>query len=188
MEMLVLNHRTAPGVPVANAVRMSMSIPFVWEEVVWQPEWGQYRGRAKDGHIIVDGGLLSNFPIRLIATMDDEIREIMGDTDPNGAGNLGLLIDEALPVPGAPDTAKTPLPVTRLRTVQRISRMIDTMTAASDNDVIRRFDAEICRLPAKGYGTLEFGMTGDRLDTFLAAARSAMELHLGKAAKAAPAS
>ena len=30
MKMLVLNHRTAPNVPVAWAVRMSMSIPLVW--------------------------------------------------------------------------------------------------------------------------------------------------------------
>jgi NTE family protein len=188
MEMLVLNHRTAPVVPVANAVRMSMSIPFVWEEVVWSAEWGEYMGRPKAGNVIVDGGMLSNFPIRLIATMDDEARAIMGDTDPNSAGNLGFLIDEKLAVPGAPDTNQTPLPITRLRTVQRISRMVDTMTGAADNDIIRRFESEICRLPAKGYGTLEFGMAGQRLDAFLAAARSAMEQHLGKAAKAAPAS
>jgi NTE family protein len=180
MEMLVLNHRTAPNVPVANAVRMSMSIPFVWEEVVWQSEWGTYMGRPKAGNILVDGGLLSNFPIRLIACMDDEIRAIMGDTEPGGAGNLGLMIDEALAVPGAPNTAKTPMPVTRLRTVQRVSRLVDTMTGASDNDVIRRFASEICRLPAKGYGTLEFGMCGDRLDCFLAAARAAMEAHLAR--------
>ncbi|MDD5434698.1 MAG: patatin-like phospholipase family protein, partial [Nitrospira sp.] len=32
-EMLVLNHRTAPDCPVAWAVRMSMSIPFIWQEV-----------------------------------------------------------------------------------------------------------------------------------------------------------
>ena len=185
MEMLVLNHRTAPDVPVANAVRMSMSIPFVWQEVVWQKEWGTYMGREKTHNIIVDGGVLSNFPIRLIATMDDGIRTIMGDTDPHAAGNLGLLIDEKLRVPGAPDTEKTPLPVTRLRTVQRISRLVDTMTGASDNDVIRRFDSEICRLPAKGYGTLEFGMEGERLNLFLQAAREAMTAHLAKAAPAA---
>ena len=40
MEMLVLNHRTAPKCPVAWAVRMSMSIPFIWNEVVWQASWG----------------------------------------------------------------------------------------------------------------------------------------------------
>ena len=184
VEMLVLNHRTAPGVPVANAVRMSMSIPFVWQEVVWQEEWGTYLGRPKTGNIIVDGGVLSNFPIRLIATVDDEIRTIMGDSDPNGAGNLGLLIDERIPVPGMPDSDKTPLPVTRLRTVQRISRLLDTMTGAWDNDLIRRFSSDICRLPAKGYGTLEFGMTGDRLELFLQAARAAMTDHLKIAAAA----
>ncbi len=39
-EMRVLNHRTAPDIPVANAVRMTMSIPFVWQEVHWQAGWG----------------------------------------------------------------------------------------------------------------------------------------------------
>jgi predicted acylesterase/phospholipase RssA len=180
MEILVLNHRTAPALPVANAVRMSMSIPFVWEEVVWREEWGTYMGREKKGNIIVDGGVLTNFPIRLIATLDDEIRQIMGDTDPHGAGNLGFLIDEKLPVPGAPDTAKTPMPVTRLRTVQRLSRLLETMTGASDNDMIRRYAPEICRLPAKGYGTLEFDMQGERLDMFIAAARDAMTKHLAQ--------
>ena len=108
VEMLVLNHRTAPGVPVEWAVRMSMSIPFVWREVVWRGEWGQYRNRGKmnaeggRGNVIVDGGVLSNFPIRLVADdpADDEfVAEVMGaETDAAAAGNLGLLIDENLAV------------------------------------------------------------------------------------------
>jgi predicted acylesterase/phospholipase RssA len=185
MEMLVLNQRTAPNVPIANAVRMSMSIPFVWQEVIWQQEWGTYRGRNKAGNTIVDGGVLSNFPIRLIATTDDDTQAIMGNTDPNGAGNLGLLIDENLPVPGAPDTKQTPLPITHLQVVQRVSRLVDTMTEASDNDAIRRFASQICHLPAKNYGTLEFGMSGDRLNMFLQAARTAMTQHLTGLAAAA---
>jgi predicted acylesterase/phospholipase RssA len=185
MEMLILNRRTAPDVPVANAVRMSMSIPFIWQEVVWQKAWGNYRGRSKEGNIIVDGGVLSNFPIRLIATTDDEVREIMGDTDPEGAGNLGLMIDEKIAVPGAADTPKTPLPVTQLRSVQRISRLVDTMKGSADNEMIRRFKKDVCCLPAKGYGTLEFGMAGQRLDVFLQAARNAMTAHLDSAAAAA---
>src|SRR5262245_28077383 len=107
VELLVLNHRTAPDVPVAKAVRMSMSIPFVWQEVVWQAAWGTYMGRSKTDNIIVDGGVLSNFPIRLIATMDDEIRQIMGDADPMAALNLGMLLDEELAVPGEPKPSQT---------------------------------------------------------------------------------
>jgi NTE family protein len=182
MEMLVLNHRTAPGVPVAYAVRMSMSIPFVWEEVVWQAEWGPYLGRMKTGNILVDGGMLSNFPIRLVAATDDAIKTIMGDTDPTGARNLGLMIDEKLAVPGQPATDKTPLPVTRLHTVQRLSRLVDTMMGASDNDMVRQYASDICRLPAQGYGTLEFDMEGDRLNMFIDASRTAMQRHLALAA------
>src|SRR6185295_6181411 len=42
--LLVLNHRTAPDLPLVWAVRMSMSFPLLWEEVVWKAEWGKYRG------------------------------------------------------------------------------------------------------------------------------------------------
>jgi len=183
MEMLVLNHRTAPNVPVANAVRMSMSIPFIWQEVIWQDAWGTYMGRTKTGNSIVDGGVLSNFPIGLIADTNDFIKAVMGDTDPNGAGNLGCMLDPDLQVPGAPDTDKTPLPGTDLRVVQRISRLLDTMMEAEDNDEVRRFESEICRLPCKNYGTLEFDMSQQRLDLFLQAARSAMTQHLNGLAR-----
>ena len=179
MELLALNHRTAPGVPLSWAVRMSMSIPFVWQEVIWQASWGKYLGRKKARNIIVDGGMLSNFPIKLIATNDAGVAQIMGDgADHTAAENLGLLIAEDIPVPGAPDNAQTPTGFTGFRTVQRVSRLIDTMTGARDNDMIRRFNDSICRLPAKGYGTLEFGMEGERLDLFLEGARRAMRQHL----------
>jgi len=189
VERLVLNHRTAPDCPVAWAVRMSMSIPFVWREVAWRAEWGLYRGRAKDGtgssnglpSVIVDGGVLSNFPLGLIADQPEpgsENEAIMGDTDAQAAGNLGLLIDEAIPVAGAANTAKTPLLIEHARTVQRLGRLVDTMMGAQDNDEIRDHEKEICRLPAKGYGTTEFDMTEERLNALVEAGRTAMRAHL----------
>jgi predicted acylesterase/phospholipase RssA len=180
VEMLVLNHRTAPDCPIAWAVRMSMSIPFVWREVVWKSEWGQYRGSSKAG-IVVDGGVLSNFPIHLIDVQpanDPEIAAIMGNTDADAAQNLGLLIDETLPVAGAANTKQTPLLLTHARTVQRLGRLVDTMMGAHDNDEIRAHESEICRLPAKGYGTTEFDMAQERLDALVAAGRNAMLEHL----------
>lgn len=173
MEMLVLNHRTAPNVPIAWAVRMSMSIPLVWREVVWDAAWGPYMGRPKTGNIIVDGGVLSNFPIRLI---DESVPEIMGTTDPNGALNLGLLLDEKLAVPGVPP--KPPLPVNQLRVVQRLGRLMDTMLGAQDNQEMRDHASEICRLPVMGCGTTEFDMPDAKLQALIGAGRSAMEAHL----------
>lgn len=175
MEMLVLNHITAPAVPIAWAVRMSMSIPLVWREVVWQESWGTYTGRAKAGNIVVDGGVLSNFPIRLI---DEGMPGIMDESiDPKGAMNLGLLLDEKLAVPGV--DAKTP-PLSRddLRVVQRLTRLMDTMMGAHDNDEMRAHAAEVCRLPVKGYGTTEFSMPEEKLSALIAAGHAAVVAHL----------
>lgn len=186
-EMLVLNHRTAPNLPVAMAVRMSMSIPFVWEEVVWNPQW-QYlladgTQKAVAGTRIVDGGVLSNFPMELIAENDSTlVRQTMGDLTPEfvaAAGNLGLLIDEALPVSGQPETGRGDAKLLdELPTLARVQNLAETMMSARNNSVIDQYRAEICRLPAKGYGTLEFGMEGKRLDDFVKAGYEAMKSHL----------
>lgn len=174
MEMLVMNHRTSPGVPAIWAVRMSMSIPFVWREVVWQDSWGTYQGKSKTGNTIVDGGVLSNFPIRLIS---ERVPEIMGDTSPDEALNLGLLLDERLAIPGTNPTLP-PTPLGELRVVQRISRLMDTMMGAQDNDEIRKHSAEVCRLPVKGYGTTEFDMPDAKLQALVGGGRDAVTAHL----------
>ena len=183
MEMLVLNQRTAPNVPIAWAVRMSMSIPLIWREVVWQDSWGLYRGRKKAGNIIVDGGVLSNFPIRLI---DQSVPEIMGDTDPSAALNLGLLLDEQLTVPGI-TPAPPPLPLEESRVVQRLTRLMDTMMGAQDSDEMRQHAMEVCRLPVKGYGTTEFDMADAKLKALVDAGRDAVTAHLMNRELAIPA-
>lgn len=175
-QMMVLNHRTAPNVPLAMAVRMSMSIPFLWREVVWDKEWGTYCGCDKTDARIVDGGMLSNFPIDLVACVDDRIRTIMGDdADPAASMNLGMLIDEELAVAGVETTPRRGHP---LRTVRRIQRMVDTMTGARDNALIDHYRDQVCRLPAKGYGTTEFDMPKSKIDALVEAGRGAMKEHL----------
>ena len=181
-EMLVINSRTAPDCPLAMAVRMSMSIPFVWREVVWQKEWGRYLGNDITSHIMVDGGALSNFPIRLIAVepgADDFVRDVMGEETVAGhAGNIGLMIDENIEVAG--QEPKLTERKHSLRTVGRVSRLVDTLTQAQDNIMIQRHEHEICRLPAKGYGTTEFDMDESRLDALVEAGRRAMDAHLAR--------
>lgn len=170
--MLVLNHRTAPNCPVAYAVRMSMSIPFVWREMVWDEKWGTYLGESIAGHIIVDGGVLSNFPIALVdkqPVAGSYEEQVMGnETTASEAVTLGFLIDESLPVPNQPVNNKGGL-VHELKTVQRVSRLIDTMTGARDNIEIREHENLVCRLPAAGYGTTEFDMDSARLDDLIKA-------------------
>ena len=180
-EMLVLNHRTAPQLPVAMGVRMSMSIPFLWTEVIWESKWGLYRGRTGDraieGHAIVDGGVLSNFPLHLVAEDSPRVKEVMGvEADAAAAGTLGLLIDESLEVEGvSPRGRRLQLPAT-----ERVMRLYDTVTCAHDRVTMERYADLICHLPAKHFDTLEFGATEARLQAMVDGGRKAMEAYLAE--------
>jgi NTE family protein len=180
-KLLVLNHRTAPDCPLVYAVRMSMSIPLVWDEVQWKKEWGAYRDRDVTGHIFVDGGMLSNFPLELFISDEAKVTKVMGPKQANPV--LGLLIDEAIEVPvGARGfIVKSSVKAGELAIVKRIGRLVDTATGAHDNRVIEEHGDIIVRLPAKGYGTTEFDMDEGRRAALIEAARRAMETWLATA-------
>jgi len=173
--LLVLNHRTAPDCPVVYAVRMSMSIPLVWDEVTWRAEWGPYRGRDIAGHGVVDGGMLSNFPLELFICAAPQVTKVMGPKQDTPV--LGLMIDESMEVPGAGSgaAAKRPGALAEFALVTRIGRLIDTATTAHDKRVIDEHGERIVRLPAKGYGTTEFDMSEARRNALVAGARRAMQ-------------
>ena len=180
--MLVLNHRTAPNLPVIWAVRMSMSIPLLWQEVVWQKEWGHYRGQEMEGHTIVDGGLLSNFPIELFISDLKTVTDVMGDKTSQHV--LGMLIDESLSVPGAQkvkgDVGQDKFGISQLATVQRLTGLMNTVLGARDKSVIEAFENLVARMPAKDYGTTEFDMSDERRETLVEAGQTAMQEYFDK--------
>lgn len=175
--MLVLNHHTAPGLPVVWGMRMSMSLPLLWQEVIWRPEWGDYLGRSPAGHRIVDGGLLSNFPIELFLSSDPFVVSLMGPKTSQGI--LGMLIDESLAVVGAdaspPARGRSGVALADIPPAARVMGLIDTATQAHDKMVIEAFEQFVCRLPARGYETTEFDMTDERRERLIAAGRAAMD-------------
>jgi NTE family protein len=68
---LPMDAETAFGVspddlPVAEAVRMSMSIPFFFQPVRRRNE------QSKEDHVLVDGGMLSNYPVWFFDTDDTQ--------------------------------------------------------------------------------------------------------------------
>lgn len=177
--LLVLNHHTTPDCPLVWAVRMSMSIPLVWDEVIWPANWGMYLGRDLTGHAIVDGGLLSNFPLELFISDDPQVTRLMGPKQGNLV--LGLLIDESLPV-AAPRGLLVDIKVepAKLRTVQRIMRLANTATTAHDKMVIDAFSHLVVRLPAQGYGTTEFDMSKERRTALVEAGCNAMRAYFNQ--------
>jgi predicted acylesterase/phospholipase RssA len=176
--MLVLNHRTAPAVPLVWAVRMSMSIPLLWQEVVWRKAWGEYRHQDLAGHAVVDGGLLSNFPLELFLSKEKAVVETMGQSTSERL--LGMLIDEGRGVPGAPAArprAREGVDWARLPAIRRLGNLVNTMLSAHDRLVMEAYAEIVVRLPAKGYGTTEFDMSGRRREALVAAGRDAMKTY-----------
>ena len=185
--VLVLNHRTAPDCPVIWAVRMSMSIPLVWDEVVWRPAWGQYLRRDVAEHVVVDGGLLSNFPIELFISNEPHVLRLMGPK--SNSPVLGLLIDERLPVPEPKSKGllvTVNLTPTNLATVQRLQRLVETATTAHDKMVIDEYGSLVVHLPAAGFGTTEFDMSDGRRNALIEAGRTAMASYLEASAAGGP--
>jgi predicted acylesterase/phospholipase RssA len=187
--MLLLNHRTAPDLPVVWAARMSMSVPLLWQEVEWKEAWGPYYTWDQDskhlepndiaGHSVVDGGLLSNFPIGLFLSDRDDVSALVG-SDCSGLV-LGLLIDESLPVAEQPARpADSGLGAARSLPVERLRRLITTVTSAHDNTAKAAYARHIVHLPAGGYGTTEFDMTDERRDLLVQAGRDAMRAFLAE--------
>ncbi len=178
---LVLNHRTTPKLPVVFAARMSMSVPLLWQEVIWLRDWGDYRQRGLNKiaeHAIVDGGLLSNFPIELFLSSDPAVTSVMGEKPTQSM--IGFIVDETLEVPGAPPAPGGPAPSSlgELATVRRLRRLADTATTAHDRATVDEFEHLVVRLPVKTYGTTEFDMTPERRDALISAGRNVTETYL----------
>jgi NTE family protein len=185
-QILVLNNRTAPRLPLVQAVRMSMGIPMVWPEVVWKEDWGPYRktrpmfeweNGKKAWHRVVDGGVLSNFPLRFL--LDDEHRLPDGVLGPPGKDRsvpiLGLLLDERKPASEAPTPEQKKRFAERLPVYQSASRLLDTMMSAWDKEAIEKFKDSICSIGVKGFDTLDFELEEGQVQTLIQSGRNAME-------------
>ena len=175
MRILFLNHTTAPQCPVVWAARMSMSIPLLWQEVIWQKEWGTYKGEQIAGTVVVDGGMLSNFPIALFLSSRPEVGDIVGP--PQSKNVLGFLIDDRIAVPNLPpppEQISIPAGVGELRTVRRLTGLVSTMMSAHDNMAVTVFAKHVVWLPARGIGTTQFDMTDGERNALVDGGRTAM--------------
>jgi hypothetical protein len=61
-----------------------------------------------------------------------------------------------------------------LQTVRRLERIVSTALGAHDQSVMDEYQQLIVRLPAGGYGVIEFDLSPQRLDALLEAGRQAM--------------
>jgi NTE family protein len=135
-------------IEVALAVRMSMSIPIFFEPV-------RFLNRETGGeHLIVDGGMLSNFPVWLF------------DSEAPQWPTFGLKL--AQKDPRAPLAAELAQPVAPRGGVSQVvgylRSLVDTMMAAHDRLYIEEHDFEerTIAIDTLGVGTTEFDLSSQR--------------------------
>ena len=151
---------------VAYAVRMSMSIPIFFKPVRIQNE------QTNHEHVIVDGGMLSNFPVWLF-DCDDE-------ATPDWP-TFGLLLVE--PDPKIPIGERIPAPEHAPHgirgLVDLLSSMIHTMMEAHDRLYVEQAQyARTIPIPTLGVHTTEFDISRERAQALYDSGREAAEKFL----------
>jgi NTE family protein len=150
-------------IDVAHAVRMSMSIPVFFEPVRF-PNPG-----TREENLIVDGGMLSNFPVWLF---DAEVPQWP---------TFGLKLTQEQEIPLG---EQLPQPVPRGGVTQVIGylrSLVDTMMAAHDRLYIEdhEFDRTIA-IDTLGVGTTEFDLSQERALALYGSGREAARKFLAK--------
>ena len=145
---------------VAEAVRMSMSIPIFFEPWRWKSE--------RDGrtHLIVDGGVLSNFPVWLF----DSPGEPKWPT-------FGLMLVE--PDPRKSVAERIPDEGEGVDTIDFIKSLVHTMLEAHDRMYLESATfVRTIAIDTLGVHTTEFDLSRERADELYESGRRAAEVFL----------
>ena len=114
-QVQVFSHETTPTMRVADAVRISMSIPLYFRAVLLDAENNVITGTPAPGQpvqVLVDGGLLANYPVNLFDFPHYMPAGFVGPPDAHGhifnPETLGLRLDRAeqIPLDGIPGACR----------------------------------------------------------------------------------
>lgn len=149
---------------VARAVRMSMSIPIFFEPVRFTNR------RTNQEHLIVDGGMLSNFPVWLFDAEEPQWPTIGMKLTRKPEAPIGEELSEPVPRGG----------VTQV--IGYLRSLVDTMMAAHDRLYVEQHDFEerTIGIDTLGVGTTEFDLSPERALQLFDSGRAAAEEFLDR--------
>jgi len=189
---LIFNKYTTPDLKVSEAVRMSMSIPFFFSVYKWQG-LGHY---AKDGEMrVVDGGLLSNYPVWLF---DSDNEFLPNSESDKKRPTIGFYLIEkpdpeldAEPTPveegthrrggsGVESKGFSPFAfIKKLPVVQDVGHILNTLLSASDKRYIKKAKwANTVPVFVNDYGVTQFDLTNEQKDDLRYRGQIAVERRL----------
>jgi NTE family protein len=150
------------ALPVAEAVRMSMGIPLFFEPWIWRANG------AREDHLIVDGGVLSNFPVWLF----DSPGEPAWPT-------FGLMLVEPEPRVSVAERIDGSNGSSDPGLVGFVKSLVQTMLEAHDRMYLENASyVRTIQVPTLGVRTTEFDLSPTRAEALHASGRSAAERFL----------
>ena len=152
---------------VAEAVRMSMSIPIFFEPWRWVAKPDEQSPGEGEEHLIVDGGVLSNFPVWLF----DSVREPPWPT-------FGLMLVE--PEPRKPVAVRLESPArSQANIFDFVKALVQTMLEAHDRMYLESDSyVRTIGVPTLGVRTTEFDLSRARAEQLYQSGRDAAEKFL----------
>ncbi|HEV8044333.1 MAG TPA: patatin-like phospholipase family protein, partial [Rubrobacter sp.] len=151
-------------IDVAQAVRMSMSIPIYFEPVRLTNR------QTGEEHLIVDGGMLSNFPVWLFDAPEPQWPTFGMKLVQKPETPIGEELAEPVPRGGV------------MQVIGYLRSLVDTMMAAHDRLYIEQndFDQRTIGIDTLGVGTTEFDLSPERALALYDSGRTAAEDFLAK--------
>jgi NTE family protein len=158
-------------IDVAKAVRMSMSIPIFFEPVRLTNR------QTGEEHLIVDGGMLSNFPVWLFDSPEPQWQTIGMKLQQKPETPIGEELAEPVPRGGV------------LQVIGYLRSLVDTMMAAHDRLYVDQhdFDRRTIGIDTLGVGTTEFDLSQERALALYESGRAAAEKFLAQSRNEQPA-
>jgi NTE family protein len=158
-------------IDVAKAVRMSMSIPIFFEPVKWP------NSQTGEEHLIVDGGMLSNFPVWLFDAPEPQWPTFGMKLVQEPRVPIGEALTEPVPRGGV------------MQVIGYLRSLVDTMMAAHDRLYIDQhdFDRRTIGIDTLGVGTTEFDLSQERALALYESGRAAAEKFLAQSREEKPA-
>ena len=151
---------------IADAVRMSMSIPIFFEPVAFRVE-KEGEDRILGEHVMVDGGMLSNFPVHVF--------DVDGEPD---WPTFGLLLTEpeARAPAGREITGVQPSQGPMTKTIDYAKSLLETLLEAHDRMYLEAADfVRTIAIDSLGVKTTEFDLGDADKDALYESGRSAAE-------------
>lgn len=179
-ETVCFSHETTPKTRIADAVRVSVSIPFFFAAMRLKkmPD-GSYIVNEEEGHVFVDGGLTNNYPIRIfdkVKYQDDAFdakSEGDGEKYQFNEATLGVRLKDQVQITKLRDKKEAKNQKRINRFYQYAAVVFNTILNVQDENLLADDSKRTVYINCTGVNATDFDLTSAKKQTLIHAGEEA---------------